>query len=167
MILSLRRPATWPGMIAVILLLSGCNTTVPLATLPTTATAGDGLGSATATTSNGSTTRALAPGDGPAKSVAPALFTAAERDPARLMNLAQQDLTHILGTPGYQRREAGAKVWQYQTASCVLDVFLYAAANTFRVTYFEFRPADSQAIDSQACFEELLRQQRVERPGSA
>jgi hypothetical protein len=46
-------------------------------------------------------------------------------DPAQLIAL--------LGEPDFRRPEPPAELWQYRTADCVLDVFLYADRDHYRV----------------------------------
>lgn len=86
-------------------------------------------------------------------------LTDAELDPGRLLDITGTDVSHILGDPGFVRREASARVWQYTVADCVLDVFLYDEASGYRVVYYEFRPMAGQDISELECFEAMLRRQ--------
>ena len=52
-------------------------------------------------------------------------------DPAQLIAL--------LGEPDLRRREPPAEFWQYRNADCVLDVFLYADGDHYRVQRSETR----------------------------
>lgn len=56
-----------------------------------------------------------------------------------VMGLDRSEVEQLLGRPGLVRRESPAEIWQYQTTSCVLDVFLYDEAEGPRVTYVEAR----------------------------
>jgi hypothetical protein len=79
-----------------------------------------------------------------------------ELDPRRLLRMRDGQLSNILGRPGFVRRDATARVWQYRTPACVLDLFLYDEAAGYRVVYYEFRPTNGDAVSVPDCFENLL-----------
>jgi hypothetical protein len=81
----------------------------------------------------------------------------ADRDPARLLRMNKQSVSSLLGDPQFVRREASARVWQYRTDSCVLDLFLYDVTSEYEVVYFEMRPAAILAGPTQGCFEKFIR----------
>ena len=83
-------------------------------------------------------------------------FSGGERDPARLLKMREEKLTQILGRPGIVRREASARVWQYRTPSCVLNLYLYNEMNVLRVVYYQFHPVRGASVSSADCFESLL-----------
>lgn len=85
-------------------------------------------------------------------------FSAAERDPSRLLDLGRPDLSAILGKPSFVRRDMSAEVWQYRTELCVLDLFLYEINQSVAVTYYEFRSRREQEVARDECFVTLLRQ---------
>ncbi|WP_193184875.1 hypothetical protein [Nisaea sediminum] len=85
-------------------------------------------------------------------------FSAAERDPSRLLDLRRRDLSAILGEPAFVRRDMSAEVWQYRTEACVLDLFLYEIGQSLAVTYYEFRSRREQEVARDECFVTLLRQ---------
>lgn len=91
----------------------------------------------------------------PRAAPAPSL-SAADRDPDRLLRMDRRALATLLGKPQFVRREADARVWQYRSASCVLDVFLYDVASTHQVIHYEFRPATTLSGPTPGCFEALL-----------
>lgn len=91
----------------------------------------------------------------PASPRAPA-FSEEERDPSRLLDLGQHDLSSILGKPAFIRRDMSAVVWQYRTDVCVLDLFLYELDQDLAVTYYEFRPRRDGALVRDECFVNLL-----------
>ena len=45
----------------------------------------------------------------------------------------------MLGEPDLRRPEPPAELWQYRSADCVLDVFLYADDGRYRVVRSETR----------------------------
>ncbi|WP_420402986.1 hypothetical protein [Nisaea sp.] len=85
-------------------------------------------------------------------------FSAAERDPSRLLDLHRGDLSAILGEPAFVRRDMSAEIWQYRTEACVLDLFLYELGQGLAVTYYEFRSRREQEVARDECFVSLLRQ---------
>jgi hypothetical protein len=97
-------------------------------------------------------TRPKEPPVAPAK---PAL-TDAERDPHRLLKMNLQSVSTLLGKPQFVRREASARVWQYRTELCVLDVFLYDTVSQLEVIHYEFRSATDLSGPTNGCFEEFL-----------
>jgi hypothetical protein len=83
--------------------------------------------------------------------------------PKRVMGLDELAIQQLLGAPRLIRREAPAEVWQYRTAACVLDLFLYDEAAGRRVTYAEARTAGAEPVPPEPCLNQILatRQQRL------
>jgi hypothetical protein len=50
-----------------------------------------------------------------------------------LTGMAPAELVARLGEPDFRRSEPPAELWQYRTADCVLDIFLYADGDGYRV----------------------------------
>jgi hypothetical protein len=132
--------------------LAGCNahTGTPVA----------GDGTPTASTSSQQGAGATQPGEkqrsaGRGGPRTPAMMNL---DPNQLLNTEQAAVTTLLGRPGYERREQDAKVWQYRSGRCVLDVFMYRESSDWRVAYFEFRSPDAGPVSEDACFEMFVRE---------
>ena len=70
--------------------------------------------------------------------------------PERVVGLTETALAAWLGDPANRREESPARVWRYQGAGCVLDVFLYLdlVSRQFRALSYEIRNANS---DDQRC----------------
>ena len=83
-------------------------------------------------------------------------------DPARILGLAPDQLTALLGRPELTRREPPAEIWQYRGETCVFDVFLYEDAGRVRVTYLEARDESAQRIAERNCLNQLLRARLAE-----
>jgi hypothetical protein len=62
----------------------------------------------------------------------------------------------LLGEPSLIRREAPAEVWQYRTAACVLDLFLYEGAAGPRVVYAEARTLAAEPVPAEPCLNQIL-----------
>ena len=73
--------------------------------------------------------------------VAPPAEPAAARIPALpvLTGLGAAEVMALLGEPDFRRREPPAELWQYRSADCVLDVFLYGEGGRYRVVRSETR----------------------------
>jgi hypothetical protein len=50
-----------------------------------------------------------------------------------LTGMGPAELVALLGEPDLRRREPPAELWQYRSADCVLDVFLYVEGGGYRV----------------------------------
>lgn len=54
-----------------------------------------------------------------------------------LAGLKPNDVLSILGEPELKRAEPPAELWQYRTADCVLNLFFYDNAGSYRLTHAE------------------------------
>lgn len=63
-----------------------------------------------------------------------------ESNPAALTKLTEQEIGFLFGKPSMERRDADARIWQYKTASCVVDFFFYGDDRTENaVSYVDYR----------------------------
>lgn len=67
----------------------------------------------------------------------PALLT--RPDAATLTGLSAAEVVALFGEPDFRRPEPPAELWQYRSADCVLDVFLYSDAAGVHVIHSEAR----------------------------
>lgn len=56
-----------------------------------------------------------------------------------LTGLSADEILTLLGKPDFRRVEPPTELWQYRSAACVLDVFLYRDASGARVIHAETR----------------------------
>jgi len=56
-----------------------------------------------------------------------------------LTGLSAAEVVALLGEPDFRRAEPPAELWQYRSADCVLDLFLYGDAAGARVVHSETR----------------------------
>ena len=98
---------------------------------------------------------------GSVRSRLPASATAAS-----LVGLSAGELSALIGAPRWSRRESPAQVWQYQGASCVLDVYLYEEAGGPRVFYAEARDESRLPVTLSACLERIEAERRQPAPAS-
>ena len=78
--------------------------------------------------------------------------------PSRLSGLDRGQVTGLLGAPGFERLDDPALIWQYRSAICALDIFLYRNENEdiFRVRHFEARARGNKTVSEKDCFVGLL-----------
>jgi hypothetical protein len=79
---------------------------------------------------------------------------------ASILGLDSGAVRKLLGEPGLIRRETPAEVWQYRTASCVLDVVLYDQASGPRVVYTEARTPTAEPTQADPCLSDVLTTRR-------
>ena len=87
--------------------------------------------------------------------VSPALVRPPLKDVRELIGLGPTELQARLGDPTLRRRDAPAEIWQYRSALCVLDLFLYREGQATRVTNAELRPRDGREIPAATCLSSL------------
>jgi hypothetical protein len=83
-----------------------------------------------------------------------------------LVGLSTGELSALIGPPRWSRRESPAQVWQYQGASCVLDIYLYEEADGPRVVYAEARDESRLPVTLSACLERIEAERRRPAPTS-
>jgi hypothetical protein len=79
---------------------------------------------------------------------------------ASILGLDSGAVRKLLGEPGLIRRDTPAEVWQYRTASCVLDVVLYDQASGPRVVYTEARTPAAEPTQAGPCLSDVLTTKR-------
>lgn len=95
-------------------------------------------------------------------------------NPETIYQLISHDFLVMFSEPELKRKEGKAGIWQYRTASCVLDIhFDIGGDNSFgAVTYYEVRQrkvavfivSDSQQednVDAAHCLEALYKQRSI------
>jgi hypothetical protein len=83
-----------------------------------------------------------------------------------LAGLSAADLTALIGAPGWRRWESPAEVWQYQGASCTLDVYLYADGGMPYVLYAEARNESALPVALSTCLQRIKLERRATAPAS-
>lgn len=79
--------------------------------------------------------------------------------PSRLSGLDRQQVTGLLGAPGFERLDEPALIWQYRSANCALDIFMYrnGKEEAYKVRHFEARSRGTVAVSEKDCFVGLLK----------
>jgi hypothetical protein len=70
---------------------------------------------------------------------------------AKLHDLTAAQLVAMIGEPDFRRVEPPAELWQYRSADCVLDLFLYGDGQTFHVVHADARDRDITRADHARC----------------
>ncbi|MGP1394623.1 MAG: hypothetical protein ACTS3R_03840 [Inquilinaceae bacterium] len=65
-------------------------------------------------------------------------------------------MTALLGQPELRRREGAGELWQYRTAACVVDLFLYDGADGLTVTHAESRSRHTLGADAPDCLASVV-----------
>jgi hypothetical protein len=85
---------------------------------------------------------------------------------ASLVGLSASELSAALGPPRWRRAERPAQVWQYQGATCVLDVYLYEEQGAPRVVFAEARDESALPVTLAACLQRIEAERRSPAPAS-
>jgi hypothetical protein len=80
-------------------------------------------------------------------------------NPALLVGLDRNGVTALLGKPGFTRNDGPARVLQYSSAACVLDLFLYRKETeiSHRVTHVEMRGLGAIETTPVVCMRSLAK----------
>lgn len=70
---------------------------------------------------------------------------------ASLTQMSDRQLTQRLGAPDFTRHDAPAEIWQYRSASCVLDVFLYPEDGGLKVVHATTRDRIKLGTPNNSC----------------
>lgn len=60
-----------------------------------------------------------------------------------------------LGSPAFARNDRDAKIWQYRSNACILDLYLYEDGNAWQVAHWAMR--GPKAGDPKGCLAEVTR----------
>jgi hypothetical protein len=77
-------------------------------------------------------------------------------DPKELLGLDYAAVLRALGDPLWVRKEQPAEVWQYATADCIVDLYLYDEGGALKVTFVEARSHKAEAEPTARCLKSLL-----------
>jgi hypothetical protein len=98
-----------------------------------------------------SETAALSPGDIAYRTPNAARPHFSLTEMASLSQMSDRQLTQRLGAPDFTRRDAPAEIWQYRSASCVLDVFLYPEDGGLKVVHATTRDRVKLGTPDNSC----------------
>ncbi len=77
----------------------------------------------------------------------------------RLGTLSGAEVVKLIGSPEFTRIEPPARIWQYRSLVCVVNIFLYDNGGVWAVEYVDLRAreAASNDINETYCFESIIR----------
>ena len=77
----------------------------------------------------------------------------------RLSTPSDAEVVELLGPPQFERFEPPARIWQYRTPFCVVDLFLYDDGRGPTVEYvnLRMRAARSDKLNDRKCFASTIR----------
>ena len=86
----------------------------------------------------------------------------------RLSTLSGAEVIELMGRPEFERFEPPARIWQYRTQFCVVDIFLYDDGGIFAVEYvnLRMRGPGRNKFNDRACFASIT-QKPAQHPGEA
>jgi hypothetical protein len=90
------------------------------------------------------------------RTLATAAAPAGSPDLKRLSGLSDKDVQRVLGEPDFRREEPPAQIWQYRSAECVLDLFLYGETGQYRVAYAETHDRGFTRVSQTNCYAGLV-----------
>jgi len=79
-------------------------------------------------------------------------------DPERLLDAGPDTVRGVLGPPTRVRNEPPARIWQYVSERCVLDVFLYERDGRRTAVHLDARDRDAAPLEARTCLRSLLTQ---------
>lgn len=78
--------------------------------------------------------------------------------PKHLLGLDGARVSQLLGPPDFRRQDKPAEIWQYRSADCVLDLFLYGKpGGGARVSHVEIRDLGKPAVSEADCLRALFK----------
>ena len=77
----------------------------------------------------------------------------------RLASLSDAEVIELIGPPEFERLEPPARIWQYRTPLCVVDLFLYDDGGGPTVEYvnLRMRGAEPDKLNDRKCFASTIR----------
>lgn len=76
--------------------------------------------------------------------------------PTKLVGVDGFDVEEALGKPDFIRKDDGVEIWQYRTAHCILDLFLYQKRGHLSVDHSELRGALPDHDADRTCFKSIV-----------
>lgn len=84
----------------------------------------------------------------------------------RLIGFEADEISELMGPPDFERSEPPAKIWQYRTQTCVVDMYLYDEDGDVSVDHIEVRGRGEAKVEDKACFASILQEASTEEEDS-
>lgn len=78
-----------------------------------------------------------------------------EKMPKSMLFMTRDEISTLFGEPSFHRHDADAEVWQYKTATCVIDFYFYGKK---QVSYIDARRKDqtpASASEESSCLHDI------------
>jgi len=75
----------------------------------------------------------------------------------RLVGMGGPEIIKTLGVPVFRRLEPPAKIWQYRTEICIINIFLYETDRRVTAEYVETLGRNNRNADEDECFRSILK----------
>lgn len=77
--------------------------------------------------------------------------TSAPPQLTKFHNMRASEVEALVGEPDFRRVEPPAELWQYRSAECVVDLFLYGQGDGMHVTHEDARGRNPARANSDRC----------------
>ena len=75
----------------------------------------------------------------------------------RLVGMDGAEIIKTMGFPVFKRLEPRARIWQYRTMICIVNIFLYETDQRVAVEYVESLGQNNKDADEDECFRSILK----------
>ena len=75
----------------------------------------------------------------------------------RLVGMDGTEIIKTMGFPVFRRLEPPARIWQYRTTICIVNIFLYETDRRVTAEYVESLGQNNKNADEDECFRSILK----------
>ena len=75
----------------------------------------------------------------------------------RLVGMDGPEIIKTMGVPVFRRLEPPARIWQYRTTICIVNIFLYETDRRVTAEYVESLGQNNKNADEDECFRSILK----------
>jgi len=75
----------------------------------------------------------------------------------RLVGMDGTEIIRTMGVPVFRRLEPPARIWQYRTIICIVNIFLYETDRRVTAEYVESLGQNNKNADEDECFRSILK----------
>ena len=75
----------------------------------------------------------------------------------RLVGMDGTEIIKTMGFPVFRRLEPPARIWQYRTTICIVNIFLYETDRRVTAEYVESLGENNKNTDEDECFRSILK----------
>ena len=71
------------------------------------------------------------------------------------------EILRLMGMPAFRRSEPPARIWQYRTVLCIVNIFLYETDRRMVAEYVELLGKNNTTFDEDGCFRSIFKLKRI------